>query len=130
MASISERDGSFRVQIRKKGVELTQTFSKIEDAELWAKWKEDIIDQMEAFKPPMEEMVTFEDAIDLKIKKLQEEKRDHRTIGAVVVLKSVFQEMLELSMLEITFDMLLCKAKELLKSEIRIGGKASSGGRF
>jgi len=53
MASIRKREsGSYSAEIRKKGKSLCASFSNRETAELWAVYKEDLIDQIKNFEVP------------------------------------------------------------------------------
>ena len=122
MATIEERAGKFRVQLRKKGIEIYKTFSNIEDAELFCSWKEDIIDQMEVFDPDMKDLITLENAIDLKVKTLKETGKNQRTIDDVLRMKGYFSYMLNKSICEITYDYLLKKAQEMMITQIKHGG--------
>src|SRR5689334_16029134 len=94
MAIIEKRDGKYRVSIRKKGVHISKTFNIEEDAKLFAAWKEDIIDSMSAFSPEIKEIITLDNAIDLKINQLKKQKKDRRSILAVQILKRCFSEFL------------------------------------
>jgi len=75
MAAITKIKDSFRVQIRKKNIEISKTFNKEEDAILWAKYKENLIDCIEVFDVPLKEMVTLREAIELKINALSSAKK-------------------------------------------------------
>lgn len=71
MASIDKRKGkdetTFRVSIRRKGVEIFKSFKTEEDAKLYAFYKERLIDNMEAFEVPLGERITLTEIFDLKI---------------------------------------------------------------
>src|ERR1700758_1345241 len=70
MASIEKRQGkegcSYRVAIRKKGIEIYKTFSNEEDANLYVFFKERLIDNMENFDVPLNQRITLEQIIELK----------------------------------------------------------------
>lgn len=73
MASIQEiklKDGSlsFRVQIRKQNMEISKQFHTKEDAEIYAFYKEKLIDNMESFEVPIEERITLRQIFELKSK--------------------------------------------------------------
>jgi hypothetical protein len=83
MASIDKREGkegdTFRVLIRKKGIEISKSFKNEEDAKLYAFYKERLIDNMEFFEIPLKERITLNEIVDLKRRTIQE--YDKRTIN-------------------------------------------------
>ena len=83
MASITFRDGKYRVSIRKKDQDVSKTFSNKEDAELYSKLKEDLIDQIENFNPSPEELLTLDSAIDMKVEDAEKNWLDFRTISSL-----------------------------------------------
>lgn len=72
MGVIEKRDDVYRVKIRKKNVSLYKTFKDKETAELFVWYKEKLIDEMDAFEVPPQQLFTLKDAFDLKIKSMEE----------------------------------------------------------
>lgn len=130
MASITLKDGKYRVQIRKKNQEISKSFSQKEDAELYAKWKEDLIDQIDNFSPSPEELLTLDSAIDMKVKDAEEKGLDFRTITSLKGLKVHFADELHRSLNELSYDFLLSKAKVFMQTEVKHGGCYSTGGNL
>lgn len=65
---ISEKgEKSYQVKIRKKGSEVTKTFSIKEDAELFEYYRTRLIENMANFNIPISERVRLRDIIELKI---------------------------------------------------------------
>jgi len=94
MATIRENNGRFSVLVRKRGQSHGATFDTREMAELWGQYKEEIIHNMEMFKPPEKEMILLKDAFDLKIAEMTKENKDKRSIAdyhATLNLMSEYQ---------------------------------------
>lgn len=132
MASIESRvnkDGSvsWRVQIRRKDRVLASTFRDKETAEMWAHYKESLIDEIEAFEVPKEELVTFKDMIELKVKEAIESKTSPRYI------KDLRNDMEEFSnrlgrdrfVNEISYEELFEVVKGMIGEKTKIGGTKS-----
>ena len=128
MALISERSGQFRVQIRKKDINLYRTFQKESDAKLWAAYKEECIDLIEAFDPPLNEIITLQDAIELKIRKMQDENSNRKEINDYKILCKIFNKFCPLPINEITYSDLLKHFQELLDIPISHGGTGKNDG--
>lgn len=130
MASIEERknnDGSisYRVQIRKKGIDMSKTFKDLETAKLFEWYKENLIDEMEAFEVPKSELFTLQDGYELKIKCMNEAgtysskyfldlKRDYEAISAYIPKDTYLYK--------ITFQDLDNLAKSLVQEILKVGG--------
>ena len=130
MASIREckkKDGSisYQVEIRKKDVSLSKTFSDLETAKLFERYKENLIDEMEAFEVPKSELFTLQDGYEFKIKCMNELgtyspkyfldiTRDYEAI-CTYIPKDTY-------LINITFEDLDRTAKALLQEVLRIGG--------
>jgi DNA repair protein RadC len=127
MASIEQRGSRFRVTIRKKGITINKTFSSAESAELFAKYKEDLIDEIEAFDPPLKDMITLHQAIDLKLDIMRKELRDARSISDIEYIKNWFSEFLDKSVSELSYEVLMAKALEMLNGTVFRGGNIMNG---
>lgn len=83
MASVIKRVGkeetTYRVAIRRKGIEIFKSFKTEEDAKLYAFYKERLIDNMEQFDVPLSERITLSEILDLKIGSIAE--YDKRTLN-------------------------------------------------
>ena len=130
MASITFRDGKYRVSIRKKDQDVSKTFSNKEDAELYSKWKEDLIDQIENFNPSPEELLTLDSAIDMKVEDAEKYGLDFRTISSLKGLKIHFSDDLHRSLNEFSYEFLLSKAKIFMQTEVKHGGNIAKGGNL
>jgi hypothetical protein len=58
---------NYKVQIRKKGIDVTKTFSNKDDADLYIFYKERLIENMENFNVPINEQVTLTQIVELQI---------------------------------------------------------------
>lgn len=131
MASIQKRGDNFRVQIRKEGfINIEKTFSNEEDAILYSKWKEDIMQNIANFEVPKEELITLDTAIDMKIEEGIKAGLDKRTMASLNNLKSIFSKLLKNSIHELGYEDYLKIAKELMVTEVRKGGSNSGGGDY
>lgn len=128
MPSIQERDGSFRVQVRIKGKsQISKTFAKREDAELWGAWKENLLKTVRDFEVPDQELLTLRNIIDQKVKAANEAQLTTKSLGDLMYLYKEFEEWLELPLQEITFDMAIEKADQMLGQYVSRGGDVKRG---
>ncbi|OGT44265.1 MAG: hypothetical protein A3F13_02545 [Gammaproteobacteria bacterium RIFCSPHIGHO2_12_FULL_40_19] len=125
MASI-KKTGS--ILIRRKGVQMSATIRDEKARKLWVAYKEDIIDQMYYFDVPLQDMITLKDAIELKLKELEREGKDQRTIGDVKRLEIDFKEFIEFPLNKIKYDALMEKIKDMLKATVFYGGAGKGTG--
>lgn len=123
MATIQKINDRYRVQIRKKDIEIYSSFKNEEDAKLWAEYKEELIDNISAFDPPLKEMITLKDAIELKIEKGKETMKD---INDFKNLLEYFDKFCYRSLNSITYDELMKYYDEKLKIPIRKGGSKNN----
>lgn len=77
MGSITKRknsDGtiSFRVDVRRKNIDISRTFFTEEDASLFILYKERLIDNMKNFDVPLKERVTLKQLFELKLSSISE----------------------------------------------------------
>jgi hypothetical protein len=128
MASIAERNGKYTVDIRKKGIDLFQTFEKKSDAELWAAYKEEMIDLIDAFDPPLNEMITLQDAIELKIRRVEEKNANKKEINDYKMLQKSFEKFCPKYINEIKYTDLLKQFVELIKTPVYQGGTGKNDG--
>lgn len=127
MATITKKGNSFHVAIRKKNYQASATFGDRETAELWAKYKEEIYNEMPAFDPPLEEMFTLSDAIELKVKKLKENDANKKTIQDTMNLQIAFEQIIDIPICEITLDHLSKICERMLNSIVQRGGYQGKG---
>lgn len=120
MAFIRKRKDKYVCEIRKKGKEMYATFHDEETAKAWGEYKERLIDELEAFNPPEEELITLYDAIDMKIASMDE--LSHRSKQDVILLKETFADILQFNMKQISFDWLYEFFTTLMERNIRKGG--------
>lgn len=79
MATIEERPQkngtlSYRVSIRRKGVEIQKTFKLKEDAELYGFYKDRLIDNMENFEVPIDQRISLKQIMELKLELVKEKR--------------------------------------------------------
>lgn len=67
---------SYRVVIRKKGQEISRTFSNLDDAKVFEYYRNRLIENMANFDVPIQERVRLDDIIELKLEGIN----DARTI--------------------------------------------------
>lgn len=79
-----KKDKTFSVEIRKRGIDITKTFSKKEDAELYCKWKENLIELMDNFDVDISQTITIEELFNMKLSSVGEgNKRTYNDINNV-----------------------------------------------
>jgi hypothetical protein len=123
MSSIRKIHKGFHVKIRKKGCEyLSATFSDRETAELWGKYKEDLIDNIKAFGVPLKDMITLENAIELKVRSLLEENKKKSITNDFSSLPFIFRDFLELPLSELKYEELLKFMLDMSNSKVKLGG--------
>lgn len=125
MASIQERDGKFRVQIRRNGFQAEATFSDRPTAELWAKYKDEVYNELPKFDPKIEDMFTLREAIELKVRQLQEKEAEKKTIQDTSNLTVYFKEIVDKPMSEITMDDFNKHCERMLNTLVKRGGPLS-----
>ncbi len=79
MANIVKREQkngsvSFQVKIRRKNMEVIKTFSNREDAELFAYYRERLIENMKAYDISMKDRLTLQQICELKQKTMTERR--------------------------------------------------------
>jgi hypothetical protein len=126
LATIRERKGRFGVKISRNRITICQTFSTLETAKLWAAYKEDLLDEMEAFNPPKQEMITLEDAINFKIDNAIKDGLSTRSVTDIKNLKIDFNAFLQKYMHEISYDDLIAHCKKMSKIQVKFGGSVGN----
>ena len=123
MANIRERFGRYYVTIRKKNFQpICAAFSCEEDALLWAKYKEDLLDQINSFEPHKNELITLDAAIDMKLQQLTDKQADKKTIQDIVNLKTVLKDHLHRSLHECDESFFREFFTSLLNTKVQRGG--------
>jgi hypothetical protein len=122
MATIKERKGRFSCSIRKRNGELNATFSSKETAELWARYKEDLIDEISSFNPEIEEMFTLGEAISFKEQETKDRNLDKKTQNDIYNLYREFEDVLHVPLKHIDLDYYIKKAERMLNTIVRKGG--------
>jgi len=123
MGTIRIKDGRYSAAVRIKNKQLYCTFGDKETAELWVKYKEDLLNNMAAFDPSLQELVRLEDAIDLKLKEIDEKDGSARERHEIRLLKNYFRDFLDENIGDITTNMLLQRASEMLHETVKKGGR-------
>lgn len=122
MASIELRSNRYRAVIRRKNKQMSATFSEKEMAELWAKYHEDIIDAIDNFQAKPEEIITFEQCCELKKQDAVDRNLDKRSISDFTTCLDEFPELRNLSLNEITSDIIRELVFIKLNGVVRRGG--------
>ncbi len=126
MATIRKIKDRYHVEIRKKEISIRSTFSNLETAELWMKYKEDLIDDISSFDIPLRIMITLEQAIDLKCISMNEKKVEKRSVSDIENLKNGLSEWMEKSIDSIFYDDILKRSKEMMNEIVCIGGNVKN----
>lgn len=127
MATITKKGNSFCVAIRKKNYQAHASFADRETAEIWARYKEEVYDEMPAFAPPLAEMFTVKEAILLKAKKLHNEQCNKKTIQDTENLQIYFSDICDLPISEVKMEHLSKICERMLNTLVRRGGNQSKG---
>lgn len=131
MATIDKRGGKYRCVIRKKGINLSATFSDKETTEIWGRYHEDLIDEMHNFAVPPEGLITLEQCCELKLKDLMNKNASKRSAEDVHVVKEEFSEILKLPLNKITTEIIREITDKMLGAIARRGGsKDTNTGKF
>lgn len=131
MATIEKRSEKYRVQIRKKGKFLTATFTSLEMAEIWSRYQEELLDNMENFDIEPEKLITLEQCVELKIKSLDKEKITKKTLQEYQNLISEFKDIMDCPLRDITCEMIKKISNNMLNSMVRRGGSSNfNTGKF
>ena len=111
------------MRIKKTSLRATgyATFADKETAELWCKFKENIINEMAAFEVKGVDLITLKDAIDLKIKDLETKDKKDSINDTKIVIKE-FKDFLHIPVNKITSEMLMVRVKEMQKEFVYKGG--------
>lgn len=125
MPSITERSGVFKVRVSCKEKKLHATFHDRETAELWGYYKESLFNEINAFDVPSNELISLDDAIELKIRACIENKLDNRTIMDIRELKKLFIEFKNKPIKEVTFEDLVHFCDKFMNTPTFRGGLRS-----
>ena len=120
MGSIKEVGNKFSAQIRKKNINLYETFQTLKDAELWIAYKEDLIDQIDAFEPKMENLILLGDAIELTYQNALE--RNIKDVNDFKFLIKCFNKFIDIPISNISSQELLEFFNESMNTPIQRGG--------
>lgn len=131
MANIEKRlnaDGSYsyRVSIRKKGIDIYRTFHTEEDAKLFEFYKERLITNMNNFDIPLRQRVTIGQLFELKENSMAEGRSKYDIGLCKQRCVSHFQERF---VVDISLDDWRNFCKNLLNTDVFRGGKTERGKR-
>jgi len=132
MASIEKRakkngEINYQVNIRRKGFEIYKTFRTEEDANLYAFYKERLIDNMDNFEIDIKNRVTLKDILEIKLNSV-EDIRARQDIENSYMRVHPYIEDKFLS--EISYDDWLHIAKSLLGESVYRGAKNEKNKRL
>ena len=133
MAAIEERKNangeiSYRVLIRKKGIDISRTFDNKETAILFEFYKEKLINNMSNFDVPLNKRVTLRYIVDLKLKDVID---DMRFMSSFKVSLSEFEEIfgIEKFLHEISYEDWLEASKKIFSNSVYRGYKTEKAKR-
>jgi len=120
MASIQNRDGKYRVQVRVNKQQLSSSFSDKETAELWGRYKEDLIHEIEAFDVPSSQLISLQDAVEMKAKSM--EGKSTKTLQDTRNTTTQFPIYLNRSIDSVSYDDLKDFTINMLSEKVAHGG--------
>lgn len=131
MAQIEERkksDGkiSYRVLIRRKGIEISKTFYEYEDAKVYVYYKEKLIDNMESFDVPIEKRITILQMIELKINSIDPSNKRGLCDFDIMIEKLSKVISLDTFLDSISYEGWITIAKDLFKVPVYKHGKTEA----
>lgn len=121
MASFRQMIHGVNAQIRKKGMQFSKTLPDRETAELWARYQEDLIMEMDAFNPPKSELITLGDAFRMKIEEVSKDSTP-KTIADYKTTMNHMEEHLEKPLSAFTYDFFMDLLKNWEGSKVMRGG--------
>lgn len=124
LEKVQNKDGiSYRVQIRKKGVNIYKTFYNEDDAKLYIFYKENLIQSMDSFDVKLGDRVTFQQLLEIKKKHLT--NTDKRTWNEYDILSKKYSNFFgdDKNLHEITFDDWVSFSTYLLSLEVAKGNQ-------
>tara|TARA_R110000868_G_scaffold287225_2_gene547628 strand:+ start:825 stop:1385 length:561 start_codon:yes stop_codon:yes gene_type:complete len=135
MATIVEnklKDGifSYKLQIRKPNhPEIFKTFNTREDAEIYAFYKERLIDNMENFEVPIEQRITLKQVFELKIQDSKELAK--RSVLDMENAFNLIHDLLDYNrfVYNITLEDWEKTAKSMYDLDVFMGAKTEAGKR-
>lgn len=129
MHEIKYINGKFNAKINIKGIDILGTFSSEQLATLWINYQKDLIEDMNSFNEKAENIITFEQAVDLKTQSIKNRELDKRTLLDFESIKNEFPEIMNLPIGKISLSKLNEITQEKLGSVVRRGGnkKSNSG---
>lgn len=133
MARIEEREDSkgeisYRVLIRKKGIEISRTFHDKESAKLYEFYKERLIENMSNFEVPLNIRITLRDIVDMKIK---DSGTDIKSFRLFTLALDRFEEIFPSGKFysELSFDDWFNASKIIYEKDVYRGAKTEKGKR-
>lgn len=134
MATIEKKilkDGkiTYRVQVRKKGLEISKSFIDEEDAKIYAFYKERLIDNMGNFEIPIQNRLTFRQLFDLKLDTVP--LSEVKAISDLCVARDKFSQVINIDkfLYDISYEEWLKCAKDIFKLPVYKGTKAEHNKR-
>ncbi len=128
MASFHKRGNSIKTVIRKKNVQIIKSFNDMETAKLWAKYKEDLIDEMDAFEVPKNELIILKDALNMFYHKMESKNYDKKMQQDLRNLTKHYNNFLDFPLKKISYDILLEHSLEMLNSKVKRGTQLQGKG--
>jgi hypothetical protein len=119
-----KNDERYHVMIRKKGIEICKSFSNKEDAELYTKWKENLIDLMDNFEVKISQTLTLEALFDMKLESI--DKKNKRTLDDISNVKRITLENFpnKIFVSDISFEDWKNHAMSLYDRDVYVGAKS------
>ncbi len=128
MATITRIGNIYKVEVSNEHFTFETEFKNRKTAEIYASYREDLLDKMKKFDAPLKDVISLIGAIDYKISEMRENNRDKKTIEDVKGLLKCFPDWMDLPLSELSYDMMLERADEMFKETVRRGGSQKTDG--
>jgi len=123
------KDEKYHISIKRKGVEIHKSFSKKEDAELYVKWKESLIDNIDNFEVPLAHTIPIESIFEMKLESIADTNK--RTYNDIKNVKQTLFELIDSKKFasDMSFDDWKNLAKQLYDKDVYRGAKSGNNVR-
>jgi len=116
MGNVTKKNGKYIASLNVKGNQINKSFNNEETANLWLKYKEELINDIEAFDPRISQMITLNDAIDFKALQVETSSKNKKSYFSFMGLKNEFSEIIDKSIEEITKEEIMEIMKRMLNT--------------
>ena len=127
MSKIDFRNGKYRARVCINKEVVTHSFADKNTAQLWVRYKSELLNEIKAFNPPATEILLFFDAIELKMRRAIKDNLADRTITDIKELYTVFAVFKDKYIHEITLEDFTKFANTYLETPTLKGGNRKNG---